>query len=64
MGAASVHGPAPFGSQLSIVAHHGIEDRGQHAPVPASIRAQPVQDELGDRGVADQVGTTQDLQVS
>jgi hypothetical protein len=62
--AASIRRPVPFGSQLTIVVHDGIEDRCQHAPVGTAIRAKPVKDELGDRSVTDQVGPSQDLKVS
>jgi hypothetical protein len=64
MGPASVHGSVPLGPHLPVVMHDGIEDRGQHAPMRTAVGSQPVQDELGDRGVTNQVSAAQDLKVS
>ena len=63
MGAAPVHRAVPLGSHLPVVLHHRIENRGQHPPVRA-VPLQPVQHELGDRGVPDQLGAAQDLEVA
>jgi hypothetical protein len=54
----------PLGAQIRVVMYDGVEDRGQHASMLAAVGAKPVQDELGDRGVTNQVGTTQDLKVA
>jgi hypothetical protein len=54
----------PLGAHVPVIMYDRFEDRGQHASMLAAVRAQPVEDELGDRGVTHQVGTTQDLKVS
>jgi hypothetical protein len=46
MGAASVRRPVPFGSQLAIIMHDGVQDRGQHPSVRTGAWTKPVQNEL------------------
>jgi hypothetical protein len=64
MGAAPVHRAVPLVSQVFVVLHHGIENRGQHAPVTRAVALEPVEDELRDRGIPDELGAAQDLEVA
>jgi hypothetical protein len=64
MGAAPVYRAVPLVSHVFVVLHHGIENRGQHAPVNGAITLEPVEDELRDRGIPDQLGAAQDLEVA
>ena len=63
MSTTTVRRPVPLGSHLTVVVNYRIENRGQHAPMLAASVAEPVEHELGDRSVPDQVGMTQDLKV-
>ena len=64
MGAAPVHRAVPLVSHVFVVLHHGIENRGQHAPMNGAVALEPVEDELCDWGVPDQLGAAQDLEVA
>jgi len=45
-----------LGPHVSIILHHGVKDRGQHSAVRSTIAAEPVEHELGDGSVTNQVG--------
>ena len=64
MGAAPVYRAVPLVSHVFVVLHHGIENRGQHAPVNGAVTLEPVEDELRDGGIPDQLGPAQDLEVA
>ena len=64
MGAAPVYRPESLVSHVLVILHHGIENRGHHAPVARAVALEPVQDELRYRGIPDQLGTAQDLEVT
>ena len=64
MGATPVYRAVPLVSHVFVVLHHGIENRRQHAPVNGAVALEPVQHELGDRGIPDQLGAAQDLEVA
>jgi hypothetical protein len=64
MGAAPVHCPVSLVAHVFVILHHGIENRGHHAPVTSAVSLEPVQDELRDRGIPDQLGAAQDLEVA
>jgi hypothetical protein len=64
MGAAPVHRAVPLVSHVFVVLHYRIENRGDHASVTGAATLEPVQDELRDRGIPDQLGSAQDLEVA
>jgi hypothetical protein len=64
MGAAPVYRPESLVSHVLVILQHGIENRGHHAPVAGAVALDPVQDELRDRGIPDQLGAAQDLEVT
>jgi hypothetical protein len=63
MGAATIRSTVALGSHVTVVVNHGVENGRQHATMRAAIVTKPVQHELGDRSVPDQVGPAQDLKV-
>ena len=64
MGAAPVHRAVPLVSHVFVVLHHSIENCGQHPPVNGAVALEPVENELRDRGIPDQLGAAQDLEVA
>jgi hypothetical protein len=64
MGAAPVYRAVALVSHVFVVLHHGIENGGHHAPMAGAVALEPVQDELRDRGIPDQLGAAQDLEVA
>jgi hypothetical protein len=46
----------PFRAQVSIVVNYGVEDRCQHSSVRAAVGAKPIEHELSDGGIPDQIG--------
>jgi hypothetical protein len=59
-----VRGPVPLGAHAGVVLDHGIEDRPQQAARHSRIAAKPVEHELGDGRVPDQLRPAEDLEVA
>jgi hypothetical protein len=54
----------PFGAQPAVIMNDSVEDGTQHAPMRAPIALQPIENELGDGCVADQVRPAQYLEMA
>ena len=61
--AAAVRCAVPLGSHLAVVMHDRVQNGRQHPAMLAALVAQPIEHELGDRCVPDQLGPAQDLKV-
>jgi hypothetical protein len=47
----------PFSPHVTVIAHDGIQNGSKHAAVDAAVTLKPIEHELGDWSISDQVGS-------
>ena len=61
---APVRGPVPLGAHAGVVLNHRIENGRQQPAGNPRVAPKPIEHELRDRGIADQLGPAKHLEVA